>query len=323
MNLAASPSGDTVWALGHGPPAVADRRDGRDPGGAARRQRSQSVGAAPRSTARRSRSPSTRPPARVALGGHRPPARARRCSSARSRHLRPTSSSTRTGPTSATASTPDVMAVRFTTDGKQVWVACDGGVFVSTRSGAEGTFVSRNAGLAVIEAGFVAGHPTNDAVVVLGAQDNATQRRVGESLWKWEQARRRRRRRVRPGRDPPLRRAVHRTPTGRTGRRLRPKLRSTARELDERRTRPREFYSTPATIANGAKNQLAVGSRPCLVHGRLGHQVGHAADQHRPATGARSTTARTCCSPAAGRSGCSVGSTRTGSGCCSAGRSTS
>ena len=81
----------------------------------------------------------------------------------------------------------DMLAIRFTNDGSQVWVACDGGVFVSTASGQEGTFVARNTGLAVIEAGFVACHPTNDAALVLGAQDNATQRRVGETIWRFEQ----------------------------------------------------------------------------------------------------------------------------------------
>ena len=81
----------------------------------------------------------------------------------------------------------DVMTVRFTNDGQQVWVACDGGVFVSTQSGADGHVRVAQRGLAVVEAGFVASHPTNDAAVVLGAQDNATQRRVGESLWRWEQ----------------------------------------------------------------------------------------------------------------------------------------
>ena len=81
----------------------------------------------------------------------------------------------------------DILAIRFTNDGSQVWVACDGGVFVSTASGQEGTFVARNTGLPVVEAGFVACHPTSDAALVLGAQDNATQRRVGETIWRFEQ----------------------------------------------------------------------------------------------------------------------------------------
>jgi hypothetical protein len=44
----------------------------------------------------------------------------------------------------------DILAIRFTNDGSQVWVACDGGVFVSTTSGQEGTFVARTTGLPVV-----------------------------------------------------------------------------------------------------------------------------------------------------------------------------
>ena len=155
----------------------------------------------------------------------------------------------------------DVMAIRFTTDGKQVWVACDGGVYVSTQSGAKNTFASRNAGLAVVEAGFVANHPVNDAVVLLGAQDNATQRRIGDSVWKWEQG----------GDGGGIafdQVATHRyvaqyinadwsngttSPTNQPVQRGVPANWNTENGLAE-------FYSTPATIANGAKNQLAIGT---------------------------------------------------------------
>ena len=81
--------------------------------------------------------------------------------------------------------------------------------------------------------------------VVLGAQDNATQRRVGETIWRWEQG----------GdgggvafdqvADPPLRRAVHRH-------RLVERSRPTAAAGPPRRGRTAtkeddapEFYSTP------------------------------------------------------------------------------
>ncbi len=82
---------------------------------------------------------------------------------------------------------PDVHALRKATnaDGstRQVWVACDGGVFVSLREGQTNTFASRNVGLASIEAGFVASHPTSSHFAMLGCQDNGCQVRVGDTVW--------------------------------------------------------------------------------------------------------------------------------------------
>lgn len=65
----------------------------------------------------------------------------------------------------------------------RVWVGCDGGVYRSVRSGAVHTFEPRNIGLAVIEAGYVANHPTSRHYAMLGAQDNGAQTRVGETVW--------------------------------------------------------------------------------------------------------------------------------------------
>ena len=79
---------------------------------------------------------------------------------------------------------PDVMAIRFSDDGQTMWVATDGGVYQSTRAGANKTFVAKNDGLAVLECGFVASHPEHDGVVVVGLQDNGTQRRIGETAWR-------------------------------------------------------------------------------------------------------------------------------------------
>lgn len=66
---------------------------------------------------------------------------------------------------------------------RDVWVGCDGGVYKSSRAGAQYTFVHRNAGLAVIEAGYVANHPTSRHYTALGAQDNGVETRVGETVW--------------------------------------------------------------------------------------------------------------------------------------------
>ncbi|MGI8759491.1 MAG: hypothetical protein ACR2K0_09320, partial [Acidimicrobiales bacterium] len=154
----------------------------------------------------------------------------------------------------------DVMAIRFTNDGSQVWVACDGGVFVSTQRGAQGTFVSRNGGLSVTEAGFVANHPVNDTAVLLGAQDNATQRRVGEALWRWEQG----------GDGGGL--AFDQVSTHRyVAQYIRadwsngttippPPVRRGVAANWQTEDGVADFYSGPATIANGAVNQLVIGT---------------------------------------------------------------
>ncbi len=64
-----------------------------------------------------------------------------------------------------------------------VWVGCDGGLFRSTADGDQGTFAARNNGLAVLQPGYVASHPTNPGIVAAGFQDNGTQVRVGDSVW--------------------------------------------------------------------------------------------------------------------------------------------
>ena len=65
-----------------------------------------------------------------------------------------------------------------------IWVGCDGGVFLSDRDGDPGTFFDRNTGLAVLQPGFVASHPTNDGIVAAGMQDNGTCERIGDTLWR-------------------------------------------------------------------------------------------------------------------------------------------
>ena len=153
----------------------------------------------------------------------------------------------------------DILAIRFTNDGSQVWVACDGGVFVSTASGQEGTFVARTTGLPVVEAGFVACHPTSDAALVLGAQDNATQRRVGETIWRFEKGG--------DGGGVAFDQVVtHRYVAQHTDTSWsngpnppRPPVRRGVANF-KKEDDASEFYSTPATIANGALDQLAVGT---------------------------------------------------------------
>jgi hypothetical protein len=79
----------------------------------------------------------------------------------------------------------DVHQIRYVKVGGDVhlWVTCDGGVFRSVRAGQQYTFVARNAGLAVLESGYVASHPVSDAYVIAGAQDNGLLMRMGDTVW--------------------------------------------------------------------------------------------------------------------------------------------
>jgi hypothetical protein len=68
----------------------------------------------------------------------------------------------------------------------QLWVACDGGVFRSEpiiTPGRFNGFKARNSGLATLEAQYLAQHPTSDAIVIAGTQDNGTIRWLGAGTW--------------------------------------------------------------------------------------------------------------------------------------------
>lgn len=67
--------------------------------------------------------------------------------------------------------------------GREVWVACDGGVFHSDRDGDRYSFVPANTGLAALETHFLGTHPTIESVVLAGTQDNGTLRRIGDTVW--------------------------------------------------------------------------------------------------------------------------------------------
>ena len=80
----------------------------------------------------------------------------------------------------------DVHTVRLnvlTGGARQLWVGCDGGVYVSGLAGRAHTFLPRNTGLAVLEAGFSATHPTLSHLAAAGLQDNGTQLRNGDTVW--------------------------------------------------------------------------------------------------------------------------------------------
>ena len=79
----------------------------------------------------------------------------------------------------------DIHALVFAPgDSSKLWVGCDGGVFYSTNPGGTGdVFQHRNAGLATLTMEHLGQHPTEDAVLFCGSQDNGGQRFTGEEAW--------------------------------------------------------------------------------------------------------------------------------------------
>lgn len=73
-------------------------------------------------------------------------------------------------------------------DANHLWVGCDGGVFYSkdptgTRTNTNELFTARNTGLQTLTINHLAQHPTEDAVLFAGTQDNGGQRFTGEEAW--------------------------------------------------------------------------------------------------------------------------------------------
>ena len=85
----------------------------------------------------------------------------------------------------------DIHAARFVSvaGATQLWIGCDGGVFRSLRGDDDNTlvkhsFIARNYGMAALECGYVAGHPSIDGYLISGTQDNGTIERIGVNLWR-------------------------------------------------------------------------------------------------------------------------------------------
>lgn len=69
-------------------------------------------------------------------------------------------------------------------DPNKLWVGCDGGVFYSTNPTSSGNiFTTRNLGLQALTMEFLGQHPTEDAVLFAGTQDNGGERFTGEEAW--------------------------------------------------------------------------------------------------------------------------------------------
>jgi hypothetical protein len=84
----------------------------------------------------------------------------------------------------------DVHVARFVpvAASTELWIGCDGGVFRSQNGDADNrlvknSFIARNTGIASLECGYVATHPTVDGYVLAGTQDNGTLERVGDTVW--------------------------------------------------------------------------------------------------------------------------------------------
>lgn len=81
----------------------------------------------------------------------------------------------------------DVHAIRIppgpAAANRAVWVGCDGGVYISERAGQVNSFRPSVTGLAALETGFVAVHPTSSHYLAAGAQDNGTLVRAGDTVW--------------------------------------------------------------------------------------------------------------------------------------------
>jgi len=80
---------------------------------------------------------------------------------------------------------PDIHTITFAPgDATKLWVGCDGGVFYSTNpTGSGDIFTARNTGLQTMTMEFLGQHPTEDAVLFAGSQDNGGQRFTGEEVW--------------------------------------------------------------------------------------------------------------------------------------------
>ena len=69
-------------------------------------------------------------------------------------------------------------------DANQLWAGCDGGVFYSTNpTGIGSIFTARNTGLQTLTMNYLGQHPTEDAVLFAGTQDNGGERFTGEEAW--------------------------------------------------------------------------------------------------------------------------------------------
>lgn len=144
-----------------------------------------------------------------------------------------------------------------------VYVGCDGGVWHSRNAGERLSFVARTSGMVVSQPVTIASHPTSPGVTLLGAQDNGSQLRIGEGVW----------RRVLenadsggvtfdPGRgDRMLAQSTNSLWRDQTGTWRMPTWRAAAGGAERTESVNSEFYSTPAAhLRADGVTQVAIGT---------------------------------------------------------------
>jgi len=78
----------------------------------------------------------------------------------------------------------DVHALVFEPgDPDRLWVCCDGGVFSTDAARTAADLTPRNVGLATLTMNHLGTHPSEEAVLFCGTQDNGTTRYTGEHIW--------------------------------------------------------------------------------------------------------------------------------------------
>lgn len=78
----------------------------------------------------------------------------------------------------------DVHTLEFTPDNPdQLWLGCDGGLFFNADAPHSDAYEARNSGLATLTMNHLGVHPTEDAVLFCGSQDNGTLRYTGDEAW--------------------------------------------------------------------------------------------------------------------------------------------
>jgi hypothetical protein len=78
----------------------------------------------------------------------------------------------------------DVHDVVYSNAGGRIWVSCDGGVYRSNNPTTQAGFFPCNDGLSIIEANYVANHPTCEGYIVTGLQDNGVIERLSNGVWR-------------------------------------------------------------------------------------------------------------------------------------------
>ena len=78
----------------------------------------------------------------------------------------------------------DVHDLKYAKNGARLYASCDGGVYRSNAPTRMVGFVSCNDGLSIVEADYIASHPTCEGFVVTGLQDNGVIARLSNGVWK-------------------------------------------------------------------------------------------------------------------------------------------